>query len=249
MIELVTAVDAAPAQVCAAMKAVTLPWVISNERPGTLVEHAGDGTTRLTYRLRRDLLGPYLTMHAGRVKGHAESLARVDRAGLALVMHAVAVDMAFGGTEWHQTAPAMLAAGGDWPVIAELAADESLADDGNNLDAAVQKRLVEQLAAEIADRAPLNYWDVVAGVAARACTLGVISLSEFEGVLVTNATDSMDARTVGADLMWEVWCDRSHEYGVLEYDAEKLLVRADVLIPPNSIDGPLAVILAELLHG
>ncbi|GAA2860436.1 hypothetical protein Acy02nite_56670 [Actinoplanes cyaneus] len=262
MTEVVTHVDAAPAQVSAALQAVPLPLVLANVRHEALVEHTGDGRTRMTQRIAggRDFLVPYLQLQAGRIMEHAEATARVDRAGLALVLHAVAAEAGGTGREWHRIAGPALAAGGDWPALAELAADGPLATSDDYLDAdihAAQKRLADQLAAELGDRPRLDYWDMIAGVAARACTLGVIGPYDLAGVLGSYGHDTMDEDSAGADMMWEVWSTNAVEgstaefggYGGPGYDEEELRVRGDRLIPPGSINGPLALVLTEFLHG
>ncbi|WIN00485.1 hypothetical protein ACTOB_004194 [Actinoplanes oblitus] len=62
---------------------------------------------------------------------------------------------------------------------------------------------------------------------------------------------------VRAAMMREVWaehrlagsCAEFGGHGGPGYDEEELRVRGDRLIPADSVDGPLGVILAEVLHG
>jgi hypothetical protein len=86
---------------------------------------------------------------------------------------------------------------------------------------------------------------------------GVIAGHEFTAVLGSHGADAREATHagVGAALMWEVWgwhCVESSgaEFGSSGggYDEEDLRVRGDRLIPPGSVDGPLALALAEVLH-
>ncbi|GAA2913673.1 hypothetical protein Acy02nite_90740 [Actinoplanes cyaneus] len=262
MIEAVVHVAAAPAQVSAAVDALSLPLVFATDRRTVRVEHTGDGSARLTLRMTpgRRLLLPYLNLHATRVKELAETTAQVDRAGLALVLHSIARDGGITGREWQPIARAVLAAGGDWPALADLAADGPMAISDSYLDAdvhAAEKRLADQLTAEIGDRPPLEERDVTAGVSARAWTLGVISMYDFTELLGSNGYDASDDDTVGAAMMWEVWSTNALDgstavfggHGGPGYDEQELRRRGDKLIPPDSINGPLAVLLTRVLRG
>ncbi|WP_189332441.1 hypothetical protein [Actinoplanes ianthinogenes] len=178
---------------------------------------------------------------------------RVDRAGLARVILAIATESGWlTADEWRRVAALVLAAGGDWPAVADLAA-------GCSAVPAAEERLVEQLTAEIGDRPRLDFHSVVAGVAARAYTLGAIADHDFIAVLSSHGSDAYGTKndSEGGAMMWEVWAQHSLDGSCAEfggsgtsgYDEEDLRVRGDRLIPPDSITGPLGAVLADVLHG
>lgn len=183
-----------------------------------------------------------------------------NRKGLAQIVHALAVGgyTVWDPQEWPALATALLICGADWPAIADLAAladardpqdaqgepDAADTSDDRAIVAAVA-RLEQQVTVNLGDEDRLPFWDVAAGLIARAWRFGVGgSVSDAVTLLGNHWLDlradlprtpegSYPSGVVACNCAW--WLAELAAFQDTEPDMTVLLCETERLLPPYSV--------------
>ncbi|MFG1977346.1 hypothetical protein ACGFJC_49140 [Nonomuraea fuscirosea] len=189
--------------------------------------------------------GPYEPEPGGQPTVVSPEALPTDRKGLAQVVHALAVGghTVWDPEEWPGLATALLTCGGGWPAVAELAELADPPDEGAIVAAVA--RLERQVAVGLGDEDRLPFWDVAAGLIARAWRFGVGgSVSDAVTLLGNRWTDlrAKPPRTpegrypsgvVACNCAW--WFAELAAFQDTGPDMIVLLSETERLLPPHSI--------------
>ncbi|MFG2005162.1 hypothetical protein ACGFNU_39055 [Spirillospora sp. NPDC048911] len=172
--------------------------------------------------------GPYEPEPGGQPTVAAPEVPPTNRIGLAQIVHALAADgdRVWEPQDWLGLAAPLLACGAGWPAVADLAAVP-----GDSAIVAAVARLERQVAVDLGDEDRLPFWDVVAGLIARAWRLGV-------GGSVWDAVTQLGAH------WWDLRGDPQgrHPSGVVAFNCASWLYE---LAAFQDIDPHMTVLLCE----
>ncbi|GAB3212419.1 hypothetical protein GCM10027262_45990 [Nocardia tengchongensis] len=176
--------------------------------------------------------------------------------GLVEVMHALAsspFDFLPDAADWVELAKAVVALGGRWPAVFELAKWESTAVDYPALNEMIG-RLREQTGRELAAQSPPEFWRVVVGLVARSCRLGVLN----DEMIAASRLDSLwmnvrsnNPSTRAEELLWEGMAVHELDWYVGDnvWDrAIALVTEADRFLCQDAVDRAFCEVAMDILR-